>query len=170
MTSAFFWQNCVSLCPASFCTPRPNLPVTPGISWLPTFAFQSPIMKRTSFLGVSSRRSCRSNRSVQLQFLQRYWLMSEVLKSLVSIVFPSVSPFMADRMCFIYLGAPVLGSYILLSQRRQWHPTPVLLPGKSHGQSGTVCGDPSPYSGCLAYCRLLFYYPICHSVSFDQSI
>ena len=40
----------VSLCPASFCTPRPNLPVTPGVSWLPTFVFQSPIMKRTSFL------------------------------------------------------------------------------------------------------------------------
>ena len=30
MTSAFSWQNSVSLCPASFCTPRPNLPVTPG--------------------------------------------------------------------------------------------------------------------------------------------
>ena len=45
-----------SLCPASFCTPRPNLPVTSGIFWLPTFVFQSPIMKRTSFLGVSSRR------------------------------------------------------------------------------------------------------------------
>ena len=55
------WQNSVSLCPASFCTPRPNLPVTPVISWLPTFAFQSPIMKRTSFLGVSSKRSCRSS-------------------------------------------------------------------------------------------------------------
>ena len=59
MTSAFSWQNSVSLYPVSFCTPRPNLPVTPGISWLPTFAFQSPMMKRTSFLGVSFRRSCR---------------------------------------------------------------------------------------------------------------
>ena len=29
MTSAFSWQNSVSLCPASFCTPRPNLLVTP---------------------------------------------------------------------------------------------------------------------------------------------
>ena len=56
MTSAFFWQNSVSLCPASFCTPRPNLPVTLSVSWLPTFAFQSPIMKRTSFVGVSSKR------------------------------------------------------------------------------------------------------------------
>ena len=61
MTSAFSWQNSVSLCPASFCTPRPNLPVTPGISLLPTFAFQSPVMKRTSFLGVSSRGSYRSS-------------------------------------------------------------------------------------------------------------
>ena len=26
MTSAFSWQNSISLCPASFCTPRPNLP------------------------------------------------------------------------------------------------------------------------------------------------
>ena len=50
------WPVCsISLCPASFCAPRPNLPVTPGVSWLPTFAFQSPIMKRASFLGASSR-------------------------------------------------------------------------------------------------------------------
>ena len=32
MTSVFFWQNSVNLCPASFCTPKPNLPVIPGIS------------------------------------------------------------------------------------------------------------------------------------------
>ena len=32
MMSAFSWQNSVSLCPASFCTARPNLPVIPGIS------------------------------------------------------------------------------------------------------------------------------------------
>ena len=61
MTSAFSWQNSISLCTASFCI----LLVIPGVSRLPTFAFQSPIMKRTSFLGVSSKRSCRfsQNRS-----------------------------------------------------------------------------------------------------------
>ena len=53
-------QNSISLSPASFCTPRPNLPVTPGVSWLPNFSFQSPIMKRTFLGGVSSKRSCRS--------------------------------------------------------------------------------------------------------------
>ena len=41
------WAKRFSLCPASVHIPRPNLPVTPGVSWLPTFAFQSPIMKRT---------------------------------------------------------------------------------------------------------------------------
>ena len=66
MTSAFSWQNSISFCHVSFCTPRPNLPVTPGISWLPTFAFQSPIMKRTSFGGVSPS-------TIQLQLLQHYW-------------------------------------------------------------------------------------------------
>ena len=40
MTSAFSWLNSISLFPASFLIPRPNLPVTPGVSWLPTFAFQ----------------------------------------------------------------------------------------------------------------------------------
>ena len=63
MTSAFSWQNSMSLFPSSFCTPRLNLPVTPGISWLPTFAFQSPMMKRTSFFGVSSKTSCRSSQN-----------------------------------------------------------------------------------------------------------
>ena len=61
MTSAFSWQNSTNLCPVSFCSLRPNLPITPGISWLPTFAFQSPIMKRTYFWGVSSKRSWRSS-------------------------------------------------------------------------------------------------------------
>ena len=46
------WQNSSSLCPASFRIPRPSLPVTPGVSWLPTFAFQPFIIKRTSFGGV----------------------------------------------------------------------------------------------------------------------
>ena len=49
MPSVFSWQNSnsISLYPASFCTPSPNLLVTPGVPWLPTFEFQSRIMKRT---------------------------------------------------------------------------------------------------------------------------
>ena len=64
----------ISLCPASFCTPKPNLPVTPGASWLPTFAFQSPIMKRTSFGVLVLKCLVGLHRTIQLQLLQRYWL------------------------------------------------------------------------------------------------
>ena len=73
MTSAFSSQNSISLWPASFCTPRPNLPVTPGVSWLPTFAFQSPIMKRTSFFGLVLEGLVGLHRTIQLQLLQYYW-------------------------------------------------------------------------------------------------
>ena len=72
MTSAPSLQNSISLCPASFCTPRPNLPVTPGISSLPTFAFQSPIMKEHLFWVLVPQGLVGLHRTVQL--LQRYWL------------------------------------------------------------------------------------------------
>ena len=72
MTSVFSWQNFVSLCPASFCTPRPNLPVTQSISWLPTFAFQSPMMKRTFFLVLILEGLVGLHRTIQL--LWYLWL------------------------------------------------------------------------------------------------
>ena len=71
MTSVFAWQNSISLCSASFCNPRPNLPVTPGVSWLPTFDFQSPIMKRTS-LDLVLEGFVGLHRTVPL-WLQHYW-------------------------------------------------------------------------------------------------
>ena len=61
LTSVFLWQNFVSLYPASFCMPRPNLP---GISWLLAFAFQFSMINRTFFFfffGLCYRRSCRSS-------------------------------------------------------------------------------------------------------------
>ena len=72
--SVFSWQNSISLCPASFCTPRPNVPVTPGISWLPTFALQSPRMKKTSSLVLILEGLVGLHRTVQLQLLQHLWL------------------------------------------------------------------------------------------------
>ena len=32
------------------------------------------------------------------------------------------------------MGTNIIAVFALLKQRRQWHPTPVLLPGKSHGR------------------------------------
>ena len=71
MTNVFSWQNSISLFPASFCTPRPNFPIIPGISWLPTFAFQSSIMKRTFFGVLVLEGFVHLHRTVQL--LQHYW-------------------------------------------------------------------------------------------------
>ena len=83
------WPVCspgktLSLCPASFCTPRMNLPVTPGISWLPTFALWSPIMKRTSlvflfvgwfvFMVLALESVIGLHRAIQLQLLWHQWL------------------------------------------------------------------------------------------------
>ena len=76
-------KTLISFCLASFCTPKSNLPVTPGISWLSTFAFQSTIMKGTSFLGVREGHLfwmlviegfVGLHRIVQLQLLHHYWL------------------------------------------------------------------------------------------------
>ena len=75
----FLWPVCslgqtiLAFAPTSFCTPRPHLPVTPGVSWLLTFALQSPIMKRTSFWGVSSRNLVDLHRIVQVQLYHHYW-------------------------------------------------------------------------------------------------
>ena len=40
--------------------------------------------------------------------------MSRVLKSPTMIVFPSISPFRLVSVCCVYLGAPILGAYILV--------------------------------------------------------
>ena len=70
------WPVCslgkiLSLCPASFRIPRPNLPVTPGVSWLPTFAFQS---KKGHLCWVLVLKGLVGpHRTIQLQLLQHYW-------------------------------------------------------------------------------------------------
>ena len=54
-------KNLLAFALLHFVVQEEYLPVTPGISWLPTFTSQSPMMKRESFFGVSSERSCRSS-------------------------------------------------------------------------------------------------------------
>ena len=41
-----------------------------------------------------------------------------------------------------WLSSCLLSHTLRTSQRRQWHPTPVLLPGKSHGQRSLVGCSP----------------------------
>ena len=80
MTSVFSWQNSISLCSASFYTPRPNLPVTPGTSFFPQVSldFQllhSNLLWRKGLLlflcGVSSGRSYRYSLYVYMFLTQQ---------------------------------------------------------------------------------------------------
>ena len=53
-------KNSISLCPALFRIPRPNLPVTPGVSWLPTFALKlkSRGFKAAEAVLLTSKQTC----------------------------------------------------------------------------------------------------------------
>ena len=57
------WWNSLSLCPVSFYMPRPNLIVTPGVSWLLLWHFNPLWWKRYLCWGVSSRTSYRSSQN-----------------------------------------------------------------------------------------------------------
>ena len=47
----------------------------------------------------------------------------------------------------------------MLIQRRQWHPTPVLLPGKSHGWRSLVGRSPCGRKESDKTQRLHFHFP-----------
>ena len=72
MTSVFSWQNSVSLWPASFWTPRPNLPITPGSSWIHT-CIPVPINEKDIFFVLILQGPVGLHGTVQLQLLQHYW-------------------------------------------------------------------------------------------------
>ena len=55
MTSAFSWQNSVSLFPASFCMQRPNLPVTPGFL-TSYFCIPAPYNEKDIFFGCQFQK------------------------------------------------------------------------------------------------------------------
>ena len=127
MTSAFSWQNSISLCPASFHIPKPNLPVTPGVSWLPPFAFQSPIMKRTCFFffffssvqfsSVQFSRSVMSNAlwSHESQHTSLSITNSQSSLRLMSIesVMPSSHLILCHPISFCPQSLPASGSFLM---------------------------------------------------------
>ena len=53
----------------------------------------------------------------------------------------SLCPHIAGR-ARVLLGSLFRRSLILFTRRRQWHPTPVLLPGKSHGRRSLIGCSP----------------------------
>ena len=63
----FLWPMCsldktlLAYALLHFVLQKPDLPVTPGISWFPTLALHFLMMKMTSFFGIRSRRYCMSS-------------------------------------------------------------------------------------------------------------
>ena len=78
MTNVFSWHNSVSIYLASFGTPRPNLPLIPGISCIPTsyngkdIFFMSFLLLLLLLLALEGLVGLHRTR--QLHFLQRQWL------------------------------------------------------------------------------------------------
>ena len=61
------------LCPVSFCTPRPNMHVTPGVSWL-LLLRSSPLQwERYLFWPLVLEGLVSLHGTVELQLLQPYW-------------------------------------------------------------------------------------------------
>ena len=74
MTNVFSQQNSISLCPASLCTPRQNLPVIPGVSSY--FCIPVPYNEKDIFFGgmFVLKDLVGPHRTIQLQLLKCYWL------------------------------------------------------------------------------------------------
>ena len=139
----------VSLWPASFFTTRPNLTVTPGISWLSTFAFQSAIM-------VEKEMATHSSILIwKIPWMEEPGRLSSMGSQRVG-----------------YDWATSLSLFTLMHWRRKWQCTPVFLPSESQGrrawcaavygvaQSRTRLKRLSSSSSKYSWGRSSFYSPV----------
>ena len=73
MTSVFSWQNSVSLCPASFCTPNTKLACYSRYFLTSYFCIPVLYNEKDIFLGVLIIEGLVGlHRMIQLQLLQHY--------------------------------------------------------------------------------------------------
>ena len=89
-------KNSVILCLASFYTPRPKFPITPGISWLATFAFQSAMMTRASFLVLALEALVVLHRTIQFHHLCHQWSLNNYHITVLFFLFYVLSQITTD--------------------------------------------------------------------------
>ena len=83
-------------------------------------------------------------------------------------VVKSTSNIICQKQCYLYqISYHILFQLIFFfvpichcTQRRQWHPTPVLLPGKSHGQRSLVGCSPWGHKEQDTTERLHFHFSL----------
>ena len=98
------------------------------------------------------------NHKIYIDFMTHQWIyQTPNLKALHELVFSLSDHIMAASvqktsvwvLCWFFFSVlfqsiivGMLGRIVLYYRRRQWHPTPVLLPGKSHGRRSLVGCSP----------------------------
>ena len=85
MTRAFAWQNSISLCPASFCTPKPNLEKIPSPRDLPNPGIEpgSPALQADSLPSEPSKKHIHHSNSYLL-YIYYVWFPNR-LKHVLNI-------------------------------------------------------------------------------------
>ena len=103
----------------------------------------SEVLGRARVFLISCRLDClevnvRKNRKNSTSFCVRLEITALPLTSYV----PSNELFKHPEPYFFHLYKVRITLYYKGCRRRQWHPTPVLLPGKSHGWRSLVGCSP----------------------------
>ena len=73
VASVFSWQNSISLCPASFCTPKAKLACYPRCFLTSYFCILVHYDEKDIFWVLVLEGLVDLHRTVQLQLLQHYW-------------------------------------------------------------------------------------------------
>ena len=81
-------------------------------------------------------------------------------REIISI--PNVWSIRKMALVYVIIWPLTLGLSRKISWRRQWHPTPVLLPGKSHGRRSLVGCSPWGHWGSDTTEQLHFHFSLSH--------
>ena len=102
--------------------------------------FATPLTAaRQASLSITNSRSLLKLMSIELVMTSSHLILSRPLLFLPSI-FPSIRGFSNESV--ICIRRPKYWGFSFSIRRRRWHPTPVLLPRKSHGWRSLVGCSP----------------------------
>ena len=105
-------------------------------------------------LGIEPRASCMLSMRSTTELYPRMFLQCQVL-----ILNPVRYLVVSGRTAGLYL-LKLLADTVMVALKRRWHPTPVLLPGKSHGQRSLVGCSPWGHEKSDATERLPFHFSL----------
>ena len=147
LLSSSKWPDCQPWCwpcpqPSTFSSPshlRSNRP--PGISAPKGLSvYPLPCVPGVALLGAPASKTGEEKSGIWQDFILVLW--SSILKFMIEV--RDISPLgivlqiFSQFVLFFDFSFEIFCLDLLLFRRRPWHPTPVLLPGKSHGWRSLV--------------------------------